>query len=232
MDPLGRVQGEQPAREVRHRAAEPLLVAIHRLDGGRIRTRQGRFGTLGLEPRALRRVERRRQTCLRRRRERACFGRLERAVPRTYPAEEAHPVEELHREEPLVALADQLAEAHQVRVMEPFDRPKLPLESREPVGREIAQRLERDPRVALAIDRLVDDPHPALAEGSNDLEARRRGERLRHPWSSPGKSTACADRRRARRSSSRLGGRARFARVQLVSSPAYLAARRVTARGD
>jgi len=49
-------------------------------------------------------------------------------------------------------------------VVHPFERAELTLESREPLGRCAAQRLQGDVHVALVVERFVHDPHPALSE--------------------------------------------------------------------
>src|SRR5437762_10842761 len=50
---------------------------------------------------------------------------------------------QLHREEPLPALLDELAQRHQVGVRQILQRAKLVLEAQQRIGRERAQRLER-----------------------------------------------------------------------------------------
>jgi hypothetical protein len=51
------------------------------------------------------------------------------------------------------------------------ERPEFLLEAVESRGREVKQRLQGDGLPALAIERLVDDPHPALSEAAHDLVA-------------------------------------------------------------
>ena len=81
------------------------------------------------------------------------------------------PVDELHREEPQVAVAHQLAERDQVRVRGRLQRAELALEARERVAVGARQGLDRDHVVAIAIERFEDLAHPARAEPAPYFEA-------------------------------------------------------------
>src|ERR1019366_4031352 len=83
-------------------------------------------------------------------------------------------IDELHREERLVARRGQIVEVHEVRMPDVGERPELALERVERRRAEVRQALERHEVPALAIERLVDDAHPSPAEASNDLVAKRR----------------------------------------------------------
>src|SRR5258708_32416038 len=60
-------------------------------------------------------------------------------------------------------------------MMQILKRAKFIFEPHERVGRKRPQRLDRDARSALAIERLVDNAHPALTQASNDVETLRSG---------------------------------------------------------
>ena len=80
--------------------------------------------------------------------------------------EEVGPVDQLHREEPAVAVGDQLPEADEVGVDHVGQDAELLLEPVEGRGVEVADRLQGDRLVALAVIRLVDDPHAADAHAA------------------------------------------------------------------
>ena len=82
-------------------------------------------------------------------------------------------VDELHREEPQAVVMDELAEGDQVDVVQIRERAELVLEAHQLDAAERAQRLQGDARLALAIEDVVDDAHPARAEARQHLEARR-----------------------------------------------------------
>ncbi len=86
---------------------------------------------------------------------------------------------QLHREEPLPVLFEQLAQAGQVGVLDVRQRAKLVLEAQDGVGLDGAQRLQRHARVALAIEGLVDDAHAPRADPTDDEEAIGPGELVR-----------------------------------------------------
>jgi hypothetical protein len=112
-------------------------------------------------------------------RRRAGQGVLEGArLARADPAEEVDAVDELHGDEPVVALADQLAQADQVHVVHVGERAELLLEAEQRVRLELAQHLEGHAAAVGVIDRLVDDAHAAGADPPEDLEALRAAELL------------------------------------------------------
>src|SRR6185436_20710001 len=84
--------------------------------------------------------------------------------------EEVHAVDELHREEPLLAVGRELEQRAQVRMRDVRERPKLLLEAVEGLRRHAAQRLQRNEAVALAVVRLVDDSESARAEAAVEGE--------------------------------------------------------------
>ena len=79
---------------------------------------------------------------------------------------------ELHREEgAIVCRRPELAEMHQVGVVDVGERAKLLLEEGERRGGEVAERLQGHDAV-VRVERLVDDPHPAAADRPQNLVAR------------------------------------------------------------
>ena len=84
---------------------------------------------------------------------------------------QVHTVDDLHGQEPLVALGDQFVELDDISVRQPGQGSKLALESIHPRSLRPAQLLERHLHAALAIVDRVDHAHPSLAEGTNPLEA-------------------------------------------------------------
>ena len=98
------------------------------------------------------------------------------------PFREALPFEQLHDEEVDAVLAADVMERADVRVGERGDRPGFPLEALAQLGifREVTrQHLDRDGPLEPRVLGLVDLPHPARAEGSEDFigtEAHARGE--------------------------------------------------------
>jgi hypothetical protein len=64
---------------------------------------------------------------------------------------EGRAVDELHREEPGVALVDELVQRHEVGVTQIRELAELILESVNVDGVLLIERLERDPRIALQI---------------------------------------------------------------------------------
>ncbi len=57
-----------------------------------------------------------------------------------------------------------------------LERAKLVLEAEDPLRVQVAERLQRDARVTLAVQRFVDDAHPAGTEPAEDLESGRAAE--------------------------------------------------------
>jgi hypothetical protein len=90
-------------------------------------------------------------------------------------------LEQLHREEHVVAGGDELVERDEVGMRDVGEGAELLLEAVEAVGIEPAQRLERHRHLALAIERLVDDTEAAGADhlldgkstGASEIHARR-----------------------------------------------------------
>jgi hypothetical protein len=129
--------------------------------------------------RAMQRIESRRELAnriaqphLRRRR----IVGLARAI--AHPVEERPALHELHREEPVTVIVKQLAEAHEVAMLEIHASAELRLQAIQRLRIELTHRLERDEHPALVIERLVHDPHRTFAENSTKLEATIAGEVL------------------------------------------------------
>ena len=100
------------------------------------------------------------------------------------PLIEAHTGHQVHAEEPLIAVCEELVQPHQIGVSHIGERAKLVLESVDAAAVEPRQRLERDRGATLSIERLVDDPHPAFTDARNDLETspdERAATREQHP---------------------------------------------------
>ena len=85
--------------------------------------------------------------------------------------EEARAVDDLHREEAVLRLDEELVEVDQVRVRDVREGPELALEAVERVGVGVRQGLEGDGPIAPAVVGLEDDTHGACAEASADLKA-------------------------------------------------------------
>ena len=94
-------------------------------------------------------------------------------------AREVDALDELHREEPLRPFDDELAEAHEVRVVNVGDRAELVLEVRQRVGAHEGQELEGDGRAVRLIEGFVDEPHASLAKEAHQPKSRRPAERDR-----------------------------------------------------
>jgi hypothetical protein len=86
--------------------------------------------------------------------------------------EDLDPFDELHREEPIVGVGDQLVEAHEVLVDDVGERAKLALEAIKSARIEPGEGLQRDTRLPLAVPRFVDDAARSRAESAHDLVAR------------------------------------------------------------
>jgi hypothetical protein len=84
--------------------------------------------------------------------------------------EERDPVDQLHREEPVATSVVQLAQAHQVAVIEIGAGPKLGLQAVERVGLDRPQGLQRHDQIALAIVGLVHQAHATFADQAPQLE--------------------------------------------------------------
>jgi hypothetical protein len=150
------VQRVQAVGELAQRGAQPRDVAHAR------RLTQSRLG------RARRRVAHRGRAG-----ERVALLRL---PPRPHVVDEVRAVDQLHGEEPAAVLLGEIAEVHEVGVVQVVLRAELVLEPEQVLAADPAHRLQREPPAALAVLDLVDDAHPALAEAAHDLEAGRAAE--------------------------------------------------------
>jgi hypothetical protein len=178
----------QPLRELTERVAQPGLVGVHGRPAHRRRRRPAGGGdVLGRRLRAavdaVAGVDRHRHPVgHRRRRGRRAGARDPRAGPRRRgalagarpgadPRQERLAAHQLHGEEPGAAVLEQLAERDEVRVVEVLQRAELGLEPEQRVGGLDAQRLQRDRRLVLAVEGLVDHPHAPDPEAAHDREA-------------------------------------------------------------
>jgi hypothetical protein len=84
---------------------------------------------------------------------------------------EAHALDVLHRDEPLVGVGDELVEGDEVVVDDAGGGPELVLEAVEAAGLELAQGLEGDSPAALAIEGGVHHTHAAGAEAAQEFVA-------------------------------------------------------------
>ena len=90
--------------------------------------------------------------------------------------EEGDAVDELHREEPLVAVREQLVQGHEVGMGDVGQGPELLLEAIERAPGADPQRLEGDVGVALPVQDFVDDAEGPGAQPPLYDEAIRAGE--------------------------------------------------------
>ncbi len=86
---------------------------------------------------------------------------------RTY-VRKSIPVDELHGEEPKLAVGNQVVEGHQIGVGNIGQGAELLLEAEQRRGVRPLHRLERDSSVASAVVSLVDDSHAAAAHLAED----------------------------------------------------------------
>jgi hypothetical protein len=93
-------------------------------------------------------------------------GRIVPDVP-----EEIDPVEQLHRQHPVLAVADQLVERDEVGMDDVQQSAELMLESEQRDRAGAVHGLERDVALVPAIVRAIDGPHAAAAQHAEDLEA-------------------------------------------------------------
>ena len=103
------------------------------------------------------------------------------AIRKRRPAhvfEKADPVDQLHGEEPLVLAGEEFVQTDEVRVREIREGAKLPLQPEERLDVPVAEGLERDDRVSLAVECLVHDAEAAGAEAALDLKTLRAAELL------------------------------------------------------
>jgi hypothetical protein len=94
--------------------------------------------------------------------------RLHPAAPGADVAEKIHAIDQLHREEPLVALGDELIQRDQVVVHQRRERTKLVLESEQGVWIGRRQHFQRDMRAGRMLNRLVHHPHAARTQLADD----------------------------------------------------------------
>jgi hypothetical protein len=87
------------------------------------------------------------------------------------PGGEGHPVDEIHREEPVGADPNELVAEHDVRVCELGDGAELLLELEDAGGVHLVERLERDVRTPKLVPRPVDHAHATGADAGLDAEA-------------------------------------------------------------
>ncbi len=81
-------------------------------------------------------------------------------------------IHQLHGEEPaLLGVGIELVQLHQIAVEQLRERAELPLDAVDRRRIRILEHLERDARLVLPVERLVDDAHPALADAAQELEA-------------------------------------------------------------
>src|SRR5439155_17229960 len=111
------------------------------------------------------------QTGAGRRREAARQPGLGRVGLSAHVPEEIDPVDQLHREEPLLLVRRQLVEGDEVRVGNIGQRAKLLLELYEGLRGDVAQDLEGDGDVPLPVDRRIHDTVATSAETPLDDEA-------------------------------------------------------------
>jgi hypothetical protein len=104
---------------------------------------------------------------------------VERRGPGPRVREQVPALDQLHGVKPVAVFADQLAQAHQVRVRQIGERAELALEAPQVLRIERAQRLERNARTALVVPRLVDHAHTARPQPALDGEALGAGELAR-----------------------------------------------------
>src|SRR5207342_2964925 len=79
--------------------------------------------------------------------------------------------DQLHGEEPLDAIREELVQSNEVRMDELAGHAKLALHLGDRLRREPPQELDRDASLALTIERRENVPHPTFAELLLQLEA-------------------------------------------------------------
>ena len=183
----GAVQRDERPRQLGERRAQPLL-AIGGADPGVTRP-----------PRAVARLRGGAAVVAARPRPGRHRGQHPRGLRAAHVAAEIDPLDQLHREEPLRPLGDQIAEAHQVGMADVRDRPELALEPEQQVGVDDGQELERHGHRVGLVERLVDDAHPAPTEESHQSKPRGPPERDRpqlHRQARPKRNLTWEPRRR------------------------------------
>ena len=118
----------------------------------------------------------------RRRRVAAARGRVGRrrrlgSIGASRVIDEAHALDELHREKTAVVLDEQLVEAGEIRVSDVGETSKLPFQPIQIGGTGPQQGLQRDDLVAHSVVHLVDHAHSPRAQPSHDAKARGAGKR-------------------------------------------------------
>src|ERR1039457_2219722 len=98
--------------------------------------------------------------------------RNRRAFPIEHVVVKRLSLDELHGEEPLMAVRQQLVQSGQVGMRDVGQRAKLVLQPVKSLFTGPAQRFQRDDAVPLEIERLVNDPERALSQPAFELETR------------------------------------------------------------
>ena len=104
------------------------------------------------------------------------FAALIARIGRPHVGDNGHAAHELHRKEPVAAVAQELVERDEIRMRNVGQRPELALEAIKRGSFAVAQELQRHPGGALAIERFVHDAKAAFTQRPNELEALRTGE--------------------------------------------------------
>lgn len=85
--------------------------------------------------------------------------------------DEVSPLEQLHAEEPALAVVSQLTEAYQVGVLNLGQGAKLALERVQTAGAQVQQRLDGDALLAVLVEGFVDDAEASGAKAASNFEA-------------------------------------------------------------
>jgi hypothetical protein len=128
--------------------------------------------------------------------------------------EEVPPLDELHREEPLVLHGEELVEHGQVRVADVDQVAELFLEAQQRPGLDLGQGLQGHQDLALLVEGLVNDAHSPRADPAQDRETSSAGELLRFCFAH-GRRPIYQRTARATRGSREAGGM-RSRRLQLT----------------
>ena len=92
------------------------------------------------------------------------------ARPGPHVLEEVVALDQLHREEPAVLVANQLAEGDQVVMRDGLEDAELAFEAGECVRIGVAEGLERHAFATLTVERFEHLSHPASPQSATDLE--------------------------------------------------------------
>ena len=84
--------------------------------------------------------------------------------------EKGDSLDELHREEPLIAFREELVQSDEVRVADVGERTELLLEAIQSVRVDVPQGLQRNGCIPFTVERAVDDTEPSRTEPSLDRE--------------------------------------------------------------